>query len=410
MTDWPRAGWPVSIHKAFVFAKVWGSRHGGSIYAQVLVEELLSAGCKVEVLSEQFVEHEQIGFGLGLQKTSLAGFFSRNIWRSFTRFADNAGVWSKVMRCRDSVVIVQGDLPRLTYVLLQILVPVVLIRQDGILTCPANNRFLARSHKVCRKTLGLSCLAVHRNEGCFGDLPLIRRVGRILFRMRDELLLRCIKGFVANSWYIMRVHRRSEFVLYPPRMPGCGVSMPVRREFRRLVFCGHLDTPVKGAQDAIRVLAKLPVPFFLEVLGEGRCRSELEKAAREMGVENRVRFLGWVDPQERDAIFASAGLVLMTSLWDEAFGMVGIEAFAQGTPVLAYDVGGIPEWCRPEAGILIECGNTEACAEAILRLMDAPQEWAWKSSAAKRITEENFTREHFRWSLWKILQTVCQPN
>jgi glycosyltransferase involved in cell wall biosynthesis len=171
-----------------------------------------------------------------------------------------------------------------------------------------------------------------------------------------------------------------------------------------------LDTLVKGARDAIRVLAKLPAPYFLEILGEGRCRPDLENAARDLGLETRVKFLGWVDPTTRDAIFASAGLVLMTSRWDEAFGMVGIEAFAQGTPVMAYEVGGISEWCRPEAGILIESGDTLACAEAILRLMDDPQEWARKSSAAKRISEENFTREHFRQRLWQILQTVSHPN
>jgi glycosyltransferase involved in cell wall biosynthesis len=404
------AGLPVSIRKAFVFAKVWGSRHGGSIYAQVLAEELLSAGCKVEVLSEQFIEHEQICFGPSLQKTPLAGFFSRNLRRSFTKLADNAGVWSKVMSCHDSVVIVLGDLPRLTYVLLQILVPVVLIRQDGILTCPANNRFLAGSHQVCKKPLGLSCLAVNRKEDCFGDLPLLRRIGRTLFRIRDDLLLRCIKTFVANSRYVARAHRRSEYILYPPRIQSSSVSKPVRRVLSRLVVCGHLDTLIKGAHDAIRVLAKLPAPFFLEILGEGRCRQELERAAQELGVANRVRFLGWVHPTARDAIFASAGLVLITSLCDEAFGMVGIEAFAQGTPVVAYDVGGISEWCWPEAGILVQSGDTQACAEAVLRLMDEPQEWARKSSAARKIAQQNFTREHFRQRLWLILQAFCSSN
>jgi glycosyltransferase involved in cell wall biosynthesis len=54
---------------------------------------------------------------------------------------------------------------------------------------------------------------------------------------------------------------------------------------------------------------------------------------------------------------ASAGAVVMPSRWDEAFGMVGIEAFAQGTPVLAYNVGGIAEWCTPDAGYLVPCGN-----------------------------------------------------
>ena len=168
------------------------------------------------------------------------------------------------------MVMVQGDLPRVTYVLLQLFVPLLLIRQDGILTCPANNRFLPRSRRVCQKPLGFSCLAVDKKEGCLGGLSLTKKLGRIVFRLRDYYLLKMIRNFVANSEYIGRVHEKKATVLYPP---CCGVaSQPAdgQRNLQRIVFCARLEV-VKGADEAIRILARLPHEYFLEIISDGPC-------------------------------------------------------------------------------------------------------------------------------------------
>jgi glycosyltransferase involved in cell wall biosynthesis len=76
--------------------------------------------------------------------------------------------------------------------------------------------------------------------------------------------------------------------------------------------------------------------------------------------------------------------------------MVGIEAFAKGTPVVAYDVGGISEWCKPTAGILVKCGDLDGFAEAIGIITANYDQWRRFSVAAESIAESRFTLSEFQ--------------
>jgi glycosyltransferase involved in cell wall biosynthesis len=302
------------------------------------------------------------------------------------------------------VLIVQGDLPRITYVLLQYFVPLIFIRQDAILTCPANNRFLCHSRTICRKPVGFSCLAMHRREQCFGSMGLLHRVGRIVYRLRDRILLKKLKNFVGNSEYILHVHQRLGAVLYPPRL-SVSATANSRRDLTRLVFCGRLEA-VKGAEDAIRILSLLPEAYRLDILGDGNGLESLQKVAQKLGVNDRVAFHGWVDRGRRDHIFASSAVLLMPSLWDEAFGMVGVEAFAQGTPVVAYDVGGVSEWCKPAAGILVKCGDQNGFADAVTTITGSFKDWRRFSLGAEAIAKSSFTLSEFHRKAQELIENA----
>ena len=247
----------------FHICRVWGSRHGGSFYSRALLDEMLKRGWKATLLAEQFADSDRFS-----DQVSLAAFFRRSLSAWPRKAAEILRMWSLLTRTPRALVIVQGDLPRVTYLLLQFCVPLIFIRQDGILTCPGNNRFLGRSRSVCRRPFGLSCLGVHRKEDCMGQFSFLKRVGRLAFRVRDRLLLHRVRCFVANSSYIAWVHGKPERVLYPPRSPGSERGLPSKRDLRRLVFCGRLEW-VKGAEEAIRILSLLPGEFCLEFVGDG---------------------------------------------------------------------------------------------------------------------------------------------
>src|SRR5437764_1301408 len=99
--------------------RVWGTRHGGSQYSRALVEELTGDGCEVTLLAEVFAQAER------WKQVGLAAFFRRD-WCGWGR-----RVWEVVKVFRLAlgrpgvVVIVQGDLPRLTYLMLQRVVPLI---------------------------------------------------------------------------------------------------------------------------------------------------------------------------------------------------------------------------------------------------------------------------------------------
>ncbi len=96
----------------------------------------------------------------------------------------------------------------------------------------------------------------------------------------------------------------------------------------------------------------------------------------------------------------------MPSLWDEGFGMAGIEALAQGTPVVAYEVGGIPEWCRGQAGLLVRCGNIREAAAAVLKLTEDAGRWVVHSRAARMVAELEFPPDRFRRELDEVLKAA----
>jgi glycosyltransferase involved in cell wall biosynthesis len=388
---------PRQQKRAFCFSRVWGSYHGGTVYSKSLLHELSSRGWAVTVLAERFEEPVSNGIVL---KT----FFNSSSVTWILKLREILAIFRLVDRNHETVFIVQGDLPRVSYLLLQCLAPLVFIRQDGILACPGNNRFLARG-SVCRRRFGCGCLSVDRAEDCLSGLSLLHRVGRVGYRMRDRFLLQGFRHFVVNSNYLQRAHGRPARVLYPPRLDTGGVPKEITRDLKRLIFCGRLE-PVKGALQAIKILQLLPSDYHLDVLGDGSERARLMRFAEDSCLRHRVTFHGWVNEVTRDNALRSAGVTVVPSLCDEAFGMVGLESFAQGTPVVAYDVGGIPEWCRDGAGILVDCGNIRQAAAAVLRLTQDPPFWLESSAAARRIVEEQFPVGRFGKDLAAVLAEV----
>lgn len=380
---------------AVLICRVYGSHHGGSYYSKALVEVLLNEGWIVTLAAEQFGEAITPTERSLTPHLTLPAFFQSGLIKFFPRVRDIIWLACFILRRQVTLIIVQGDLPRLTYVLLQYFIPLIFIRQDSILTCPANNRFLCNSRTVCTRPTGFSCLTIHRAEHCLGSLGPLHRIGRIVYRLRDHHLLKMLKHFVGNSQHILRMHQRIGTVLYPPRLSAPSGGSSSERDLFRLVFCGRLEG-VKGAEDALRILSRLPKPYTLDVLGDGYGLDSLLQMAQELSMTDRVKFHGWVDCRRRDEVFGSSSVLLLPSLWDEAFGMVGLEAFAKGTPVVAYDVGGVSEWCRPGLGILVKCGDLNGFADAITRITSSYKEWRQFSVAAEAFAESTFTLADFQ--------------
>ena len=81
-----------------------------------------------------------------------------------------------------------------------------------------------------------------------------------------------------------------------------------------------------------------------KILGEGGQRAKCEALSRKLGLAARVKFAGYVPPAELAAFYADASVAVVSSVWPEPFGAVGLEAMRYGLPVVAFDAGGIREW------------------------------------------------------------------
>ena len=127
-------------------------------------------------------------------------------------------------------------------------------------------------------------------------------------------------------------------------------------------------TAQKALGDTLEALARVPGVVLL-VLGDGPERAALERLAGELGVSDRVRFLGAGTRDDVIALFRGVDAALLTSAWENLPHTL-LEALAAGTPVIATAVGGIPEVVRDrENGLLVPPRDVAAIAAAIDRLV-----------------------------------------
>jgi glycosyltransferase involved in cell wall biosynthesis len=159
----------------------------------------------------------------------------------------------------------------------------------------------------------------------------------------------------------------------PNPAPVLPPGLPPRDELRRtlalngatLAFAGRL-TAQKSLERALEAVAGAD-GVHLVVAGEGPDRAQLEERARELGIADRVRFLG-AQPRERIVeLFRASDAAILSSSW-ENFPHTVVEALATGTPVLAMEAGGVAEVVRDGVnGLLVPAGDTAALGEAVRR-------------------------------------------
>lgn len=143
-----------------------------------------------------------------------------------------------------------------------------------------------------------------------------------------------------------------------------------------VLFVGRL-APNKGLADllpAFRALQRDDPAAHLVLVGEdGGMRASLEARVRGLGLDARVHFLGHVpDESLLAAAYREATFTVLPSEY-EAFGLVLLESLAQGTPVIASRVGGIPEFIEDgRSGLLVPPGQEGPLAEAMRRLWADP--------------------------------------
>jgi glycosyltransferase involved in cell wall biosynthesis len=175
-------------------------------------------------------------------------------------------------------------------------------------------------------------------------------------------------------------------------------------------FVGRLD-PVKGPQffvEAARLcLGKKPSLKFI-LVGEGSLRKELEEEVRSWGLKDKIVFAGW---RENIADIMSILDALVVPSLNEAVGIVLIEAQSLGIPVIASNVGGIPETMQDNlTGILVKPADPENLARAITGLIGDPGKLRSMSEAAKNWARDRFMAEKMVERISAIYQEVLKEK
>ncbi|CAA9351548.1 MAG: Glycosyl transferase, group 1 [uncultured Nocardioidaceae bacterium] len=115
----------------------------------------------------------------------------------------------------------------------------------------------------------------------------------------------------------------------------------------------------------VQAFGDIRVPASLVVVGDGPLRPQVEAAVRRSPVRERITLEGFVPHEQVPAVLRSLDLLVLPSVYEE-MGSVLAEAMACGLPVVASDVGGIPDVVRDgETGILVPPGDVTALGKAL---------------------------------------------
>jgi glycosyltransferase involved in cell wall biosynthesis len=221
--------------------------------------------------------------------------------------------------------------------------------------------------------------------------------------MREMAAVICGSAYVGDRLAESGVDRRRLAVLPYPVRPPEPADLPTGAAPATVLFAARL-TPEKGGEFAVRALARLDQGRLL-VSGSGGEQPKLERLVTQLGLQERVDFLGDEPPPRR--LYGRVRLVVVPSIWPEPYGLVGPEAMSHGVPVVASRVGGIPEWLPDgEAGFLVEPKDAGGLAGAMGRLLEDAQLAARLGHQASKIAERSFSPEPYMARLQRLLDAV----
>jgi glycosyltransferase involved in cell wall biosynthesis len=168
----------------------------------------------------------------------------------------------------------------------------------------------------------------------------------------------------------------------------------------------------KGVFDLIAAADELRGDVRVVVLGEGQDRARAEAEVRRRGLEEHVRFVGWVDPADVPAWLAAVDVVAAPSRtapdgWAEAQGLSIVEAMAARRPVVATASGGIGDAVEHEVtGLVVDEGRPDQLAAAIRRLHDDPPLAERLADAGRARAVEGFSADASADAFDALLQEV----
>lgn len=214
-----------------------------------------------------------------------------------------------------------------------------------------------------------------------GKMFVIRAVGSdlrfhsqsLVGRITVLVTLRIASGVVCVSRDLesraQRLGARSTVVIPSPLTLLRQSKMNIDRKERKIVSVARLS-PIKGMSYLIKAMVRMK-DASLVVIGDGPERKRLEMLSRNLGLSDRVSFTGWLSDRSRIVDHLRQATVFVLPSLSEGLPRVLIEAMACGLPVVATNVGGIPEVVRDGTnGLLVPPRDEKALSKAIEHVLN----------------------------------------
>lgn len=175
------------------------------------------------------------------------------------------------------------------------------------------------------------------------------------------------------------------------------------------LYIGRLS-PEKGVHYLLEAMKDLPREIKLKIAGTGPEEEKLKKYAKENNLDN-VEFLGFKNREEIQELYQNCISTILPCNWFEIFGMTNIESFINGKPVIASNIGGIPEIVEDNInGLLFEPGNVEQLKECILKYWNNPDLVVEHGKNGYQKAIKQYTEEKYYQELIKVYEEVLNES
>ena len=237
-------------------------------------------------------------------------------------------------------------------------------------------RLAARVHRA-PLVVTLHCSVGHTLRGRGPRVRLLRAVGgwieRSTLRRADSVVVLTGRTAAAVRADGVPADRISTIPsgFDPALFSGAGGDVLPGTPRPRIGYVGRL-APQKDPATLVRAFGRMREEASLVVVGDGPERALVHRLAAESPAAARITLAGFVEHARVPAVLASLDVLVLPSAYEE-MGSVLTEAMAAGLPVVASDVGGIPEVVRHgQTGLLVTPGDPAALAAALDRLVGEP--------------------------------------
>ena len=295
--------------------------------------------------------------------------------------------------------------------------PVARMVHDHDLYCLRSYKYFPLTRTICTRGAGLHCIfpcgaTVARNRT--GRWP-VKWVS-YLARKKEIALNRRFKRMIVATDYMRLELLRNGFdpgriEIHAPVPHADESAQAASFSERNLVIYSGQVIRGKGVDVLLESLARVRVPFECLIFGDGNHRAYCEDLNRKLGLSDRVRFQGYVAPAELQKYYEDASLAVVSSVWPEPFGAVGLEAMRHGLPVVAFAAGGINEWLFDgQNGFLVPWMDRAQFAERVGQLLDNKALGRELGARGRQLLRDKFNFDQYISGLEKMFSRVINES
>jgi glycosyltransferase involved in cell wall biosynthesis len=300
--------------------------------------------------------------------------------------------------------------PSVYHALHQLRVPSVAVVHDFRLWCP-NSRFYVNDSPCQSCQMGNYLNAV-RKRCVRGSVPYSALYAASLYVNRKMDFTQKIGGYICLTEFAKDLLLQSgipegKIYLCPNHIDTSSFT-PQYGGGKYVLYVGGLYRD-KGVMTIAKAFAKLPhIP--LKFIGAGDAEQELRDYIKQNRMSN-VELLGFKGGQEKLEYLRNSMFTICATHCYETFGLVVLEAYASGKPVVASAMGALPYIVHPhETGLLFESQNANELAEKVRWLYERPDEIERMGRTARALVERKYDSSLRYASLNAIFEEVIKTS